>query len=133
MELRDDLMILQTSFERQISQNMPQHKTSQHHHSPRVHSTLHVHKLELSPFIYTGRTIANERHPERNEDSILIDMQTGLIGVFDGVGGSAAGEIASRTAAKATRQAWKRTLRQHQKRRHLRTMLEQCNHIDLCT
>ena len=60
--------------------------------------------LELFPFTYARRTIACERHPNRNEDSILIDELTGLAAVFDGVGGSAAGEIASQTAARATQQ-----------------------------
>ena len=49
---------------------------------------------ERSPFAYACRSIANDRHPLRNEDSTLIDEQTGLVAVFDGVGGSAAAEIA---------------------------------------
>ncbi|MBV9228318.1 MAG: protein phosphatase 2C domain-containing protein, partial [Chloroflexi bacterium] len=89
--------------------------------------------LELFPFTYARRTIACERHPNRNEDSILIDELTGLAAVFDGVGGSAAGEIASQTAARATQQGWKRILAQQQQGRKNHTPLDHCDNFDLCT
>src|SRR5215467_4240512 len=61
------------------------------------------------PFQAVGYSIACERHPQRNEDSFLIDPSCGMMAVFDGVGGSAAGEIASQTAEHATRLRWKQT------------------------
>src|SRR2546428_7521193 len=72
---------------------------------------------ELTPFTFARHSVACERHPDRNEDSIFTDEQSGLAAVFDGVGGSAAGEIASQTAARSTRKKWKRFLPQIQKRR----------------
>jgi protein phosphatase len=91
------------------------------------------HTLAIPHFTFAHRTIACERHPNRNEDSILVDQFSGLAAVFDGVGGSAAGEIASQTAAHATRQSWKRVLAQHYKGRKIPTFLEDCDKIDLCT
>ena len=43
-----------------------------------------------------GETIAAENRPERNEDAILIEENKGLFGIFDGMGGRAAGDRASR-------------------------------------
>ena len=88
------------------------------------------HNHEQSPFVYSQRSMANERHPTRNEDSILTDEMTGLFAVFDGVGGSAAAEIASQTAVKATTQTWRGMLRQYQRRRKGYTMLEDCEMYD---
>src|SRR2546421_1057313 len=84
----------------------------------------HIH--EQSPFVYSHRSTANERHPTRNEDSILIDETAGLFAVFDGVGGSSAAEIASQTAVQAATQRWRGMLRQRQRRRKGYTMLEDC-------
>jgi PPM family protein phosphatase len=58
------------------------------------------------PFKIVGYSIACERHPQRNEDAYLVDNVSGLVAVFDGVGGSAAGEIASQTAKRAALAAW---------------------------
>lgn len=41
---------------------------------------------------------ANEMHPERNEDAVLVDNEENAFGIFDGMGGHAAGEVASTTA-----------------------------------
>lgn len=106
---------------------MPQHKLNRH-----SHTTLHTHVLDLSPFTFARRTIACERHPQRNEDSILVHELTGLAAVFDGVGGSAAGEIASQMAARATSQSWQRILREVQKGRKRHTLLEEDDAVDLC-
>lgn len=46
-----------------------------------------------------GFSIASDKHPERNEDSFFIDSENAAIGVFDGMGGHAGSEWASRTAA----------------------------------
>ena len=73
---------------------------------------------ELTPFTFARDSVANERHPDRNEDHITIDVPSGLAAVFDGVGGSAAGEIASRTAARALYGGWKRILKQVQREHH---------------
>lgn len=85
------------------------------------------------PFKIVGYSIPCERHPQRNEDSYLIEKYSGIVAVFDGVGGSAAGEIASRTAERAARLGWRQALRQIRKGRHARSFLENCNNIDLCT
>jgi protein phosphatase len=85
-----------------------------------------------SPFIISRRSAANERHPTRNEDYILIEEVSGLFAVFDGVGGSAAAEIASQTAANATINAWKRILTKEQNKRKVYNLLEDCQERDLC-
>ncbi|GHO91226.1 hypothetical protein KSF_012740 [Reticulibacter mediterranei] len=54
--------------------------------SRHIHTALHNHNTTLPHFIFAHRTLACERHPDRNEDSILIDQPGGLAGVFDGVG-----------------------------------------------
>lgn len=45
-----------------------------------------------------GSTIASAEHPERNDDSLLIDEAHRLYAVFDGVGGRSGGNLASETA-----------------------------------
>jgi serine/threonine protein phosphatase PrpC len=125
-------MILKTTTsERQHLQQMPHLKKN--HHSHRIHPAKRRQLLALTPFTYTHRSIANERHPHRNEDRILVDELTGLVAVFDGVGGSAAGEIASQTAARATLQAWKRILRQQQGYHSPQNAFGPYIQLDLCT
>jgi serine/threonine protein phosphatase PrpC len=114
------------TFERQHSTKMPRHRTNK-----RTHTALHNHVFELPHFTFAYRSIACERHPERNEDSILIDELSGLAAVFDGVGGSAAGEIASQTAAHAARQHWQHILDEKQQGRKRYTFLEYCDQLDL--
>lgn len=43
-------------------------------------------------------SLADERHPEINQDAVLVDSLRLVFGVFDGVGGHRAGEVASRLA-----------------------------------
>src|SRR5436853_7711390 len=107
--IRTTINSMATTFERQHSTKMPHHRTR------RYTQKAHHHVQEQSPFSYAYRSIANDRHPMRNEDSTLIDEHTGLVAVFDGVGGSAAAEIASQTAAKATLEGCKLILTQHQR------------------
>ena len=116
-----------TIFERQHSTKMPQHRTRRYRRK-----VFENHIQERSPFSYAYRSVANDRHPLRNEDSTLVDEQTGLVAVFDGVGGSAAAEIASQTAARATFEGWRRILTQHQRWRKVYTMLENCDQCDYC-
>ena len=68
----------------------------------------------IAPFTFARSTQAHEGHPERNEDTILVDAQRGLAAVFDGVGGSDGGEVASRLGARTIRRAWKRFLQERQ-------------------
>ena len=53
--------------------------------------------------------------------------------VFDGVGGSAAGDIASQAAKRATLQGWKGALGQIHKGRHIRGILKDCDKVEFCT
>ncbi len=85
------------------------------------------------PFKIVGYSISCERHPQRNEDCFLIEQRSGLMAVFDGVGGSAAGEIASQEAKRATLQGWKGALGQIHKGRNVRRFLEDCDSVDFCT
>lgn len=103
---------------------------SMHNHG---HQERHIHtpmvqfsypSMTLSSFVFSQYTIPCERHPERNEDSILVEGNTGLAAVFDGVGGSAAGQIASQMAVRATREIWHDTLAHHQRGRKRHTLLE---------
>jgi serine/threonine protein phosphatase PrpC len=82
------------------------------------------------PFQIVSYSIPCERHPLRNEDSFLVDARSGLIAVFDGVGGSAAGEIASQIAAHSTRMRWHEIRHQQARSRHDRNFLENCDKID---
>lgn len=90
----------------------------------------HVPARSRLPFQVVGHSIPCERHPQRNEDSILVDPASGLLAVFDGVGGSAAGEIASQIAAHATRMRWQEFRSQQSRSRYDRRPLENCEKID---
>lgn len=108
---------------------MPQHMTKRKH---KHQTALHYDGVEHTPFIFSPYTIACERHPDRNEDSILVDAHSGLVAVFDGVGGSAAGEIASRTASRAARRRWHELLKKLQQGRKRYTILENDEAVNLC-
>jgi PPM family protein phosphatase len=71
-------------------------------------------QMESPAFTFTSYTKASDRHPERNEDTLIIDQQRGLAAVFDGVGGSTAGDIASQIAGQVVQQGWERILQQLQ-------------------
>lgn len=83
------------------------------------------------PFTFAHHSVACERHPERNEDRITIDQHSGLAAVFDGVGGSAAGEIASQTAEHAIYLGWKHLLKQMQKGQHTPGSFVECDIVNL--
>jgi protein phosphatase len=63
------------------------------------------------PLTFARYSVPHEQHPERNEDTILIDQQRGLAAVFDGVG-SGPGRLASRLAARVIRRGWREALRE---------------------
>ncbi len=105
---------------------MPQHRTERRHYS-----STGGNPSRLAPFTFARHSIACERHSDRNEDSIITDEHSGLAAVFDGVGGSAAGEIASQTAARATRQGWQHIVQQLQKGRKVQSVLEDCDKAEL--
>lgn len=86
--------------------------------------------LQYPPFTLTSRSIASESHPERNEDSLIADQRRGLVAVFDGVGGSIAGEIASHIARRVIHRGWRGALQQLQPE-HPSTLFEQGEKSDL--
>lgn len=53
---------------------------------------------EQIKFQYGEATVANEKHPERNEDSLMSLPEKSSFAVFDGVGGVHGGSVASQTA-----------------------------------
>lgn len=58
-------------------------------------------ELREQPLISFGSaTEASRNHPDRNEDELFTDAARGIGGVFDGVGGVPAGDLASRAAAR---------------------------------
>ncbi len=117
-----------------------------HHRRGAFHKSLHgevrtlqplspnsTHSDDRLPFKIVGYSLPCERHPQRNEDSLLIEEHTGLIAVYDGVGGSAAGDVASLAARRATLSGWKSALGQIYKRRRVYSFLNECEKVDLCT
>ena len=84
------------------------------------------------PFKIVGYSVACERHPQRNEDTNLIDRESGLVAVFDGVGGSAAGEIASQTAKRAVLAAWRRAMQKLYGRPYPAGSPVACDSTDFC-
>lgn len=83
--------------------HMPQTKVE-----PRTLST--ANKQAIFPFTFASRTIAHQGHPQRNEDTTMLDRRRGLVAVFDGVGGANAGEVASQLGARTIRRAWRRII-----------------------
>jgi PPM family protein phosphatase len=79
------------------------------------------------PFTFVSCSIPSVNHVERNEDNLIADQRRGLAAVFDGVGGSTAGEIASQIAARVIQGGWKRILQQLQQGGNVPTILQQCN------
>ncbi len=97
----------------------------------RTSSSASRHAQPHLPFLVTGYSVPCERHIQRNEDSFLIDQASGMLAVFDGVGGSAAGEIASQTARRSALQRWKQRLREFNKHYYTRQPLAMCANTDL--
>ena len=77
----------------------------------------------MQSLIFTAHSIASERHPERNEDSFIADQESGLAGVFDGVGVPVTAKIsAAQIAAQVILQEWKQFIRQKQPEHPLLTL-----------
>lgn len=69
------------------------------------------HREELVRGFEVGfETLPSERHPDRNEDAVLIDEKKRLFGVFDGLGGHAAGDLAADLAMKSIGEAMRDSL-----------------------
>ncbi|HEU5229484.1 MAG TPA: PP2C family serine/threonine-protein phosphatase [Ktedonobacteraceae bacterium] len=83
-----------------------------------------------TPFTFAHYSVVSENH-SRNEDRTLVDRERGLAAVFDGVGGSIAGDIASRMAAYSIRQSWRQVFQQAHQGNTIATILEPCNGLDL--
>lgn len=105
-------------------------------HRRRSHVTTKNTTHKAAPFIFSSKTVPCERHPDSNEDRILVDQQSGIAAVFDGVGGSAAGEIASNTAMRSVIEGWKQQLYHLHSHNHNHQnasgFLEDCSNLDLC-
>lgn len=87
-------------------------------------------KLGHIPFTFSHYSVVSENH-SRNEDRVLVDRTRGLAAVFDGVGGSVAGDIASRMAAYSIRHGWKQIFQQAQQGNDIAAILEPCDCLDL--
>ena len=86
----------------------------------------------MQPLIFTAHSVASERHPQRNEDSFIADQESGLAGVFDGVGVPAHATIsASQRAARVLLQEWKQFMLQKQPEHTFLTLGPQDTGIDL--
>lgn len=66
-------------------------------------SLSHEKGKETSMIEIVGETVASPKHPERNEDAIFIHQGIAA-GVFDGMGGCVAGDVASRIASDFVRE-----------------------------
>lgn len=75
----------------------------------------------IAPLTFSSHSIAKEG--QVNEDTILIDRRRGLAGVFDGVGGVDAGEVASQMAAQVIRRVWKRIVQQQHPDQNARLLM----------
>ena len=64
-----------------------------------------VFKKEIRPIEFTAESVASERHPDRNEDFYIADNEHGIFAVLDGMGGYAAGDVASRAAGESLHRA----------------------------
>ena len=82
------------------------------------------------PFTFAHYSVVSENH-SRNEDRTLVDRERGLAAVFDGVGGSIAGDIASRMAAYSIRQGWRQVFQQAHQGDTIVTILEPGDGLDV--
>jgi serine/threonine protein phosphatase PrpC len=86
----------------------------------------------MNPFLFSHYSVASARHPERNEDSFIADQESGIAGVFDGVGTAGQAKVsASQIAATVIEQGWKQFLQQKQSENTLLTLAAQETGLDL--
>ena len=86
----------------------------------------------MQSLIFASHSVVSERHPERNEDSFIADQESGLAGVFDGVGVAAKAKIsASQIAASVLLQEWKQFILRKQPEHTFLTLGPQDTSIDL--
>lgn len=57
------------------------------------------------------------KEKDRNQDNVIVDPETGLLGVLDGLGGEGHGDLASRSAERAIPEAYKTALAETSKRK----------------
>jgi serine/threonine protein phosphatase PrpC len=90
-------------------------------------------KPSVHPALLTmvSESVAGAMHPDRNEDSLIVDQRGGLAAVLDGVGGSTAGEIASQIAARMIQQGWKRVHQRLRQEHAVQAVPEAYERIDL--
>jgi PPM family protein phosphatase len=67
----------------------------------------------LLPFTFAKATSPDQKHPERNEDSLLTDRESGLAIICDGVGCVSEAGQAARIAARTVRAGWRHMLTQY--------------------
>ncbi|MCI0479417.1 protein phosphatase 2C domain-containing protein [Candidatus Uhrbacteria bacterium] len=65
--------------------------------------------LEVAATLEKKRDAVGEKG-SRNGDAILVDPTSGLLGVFDGLGGEKYADLASATASRMTKVSWDRSL-----------------------
>lgn len=64
----------------------------------------------LASFTFAKATSPHQEHPERNEDYLLIDRESGLAVACDGVGYVSGANLAARLAARTIKAHWRRLL-----------------------
>lgn len=69
-------------------------------------------KHSFLPFTFAKATSPDQKHPERNEDALLADRESGLVVICDGVGCVSEAGQAARVAARTARTYWRHNITQ---------------------
>lgn len=64
------------------------------------------------PFTFASASQPHQEHPERNEDFLLVDRQSELAVICDGVGSAVGADQAARLAARCVKTRWRHILNQ---------------------